>query len=40
MPAVSVTALKAQVDLTALKTLLPALLATTETISKELGWRP
>jgi DNA-binding IclR family transcriptional regulator len=38
--AVSVTALKAQADLAALKTLVPALLATTESLSKELGWRP
>ncbi|MEV3859936.1 IclR family transcriptional regulator [Streptomyces sp. NPDC050095] len=39
--AVSVTALKAKADLAALTTrVLPDLLTTAETISKELGWRP
>ncbi|GAA2305879.1 IclR family transcriptional regulator [Streptomyces kunmingensis] len=39
--AVSVTALKARADLSALETdVLPDLVATAETISKELGWRP
>nr|WP_275410212.1 IclR family transcriptional regulator C-terminal domain-containing protein [Streptomyces sp. SID14478] len=39
--AVSVTALKARADLPALETeVLPDLVATAETISKELGWRP
>ena len=39
--AVSVTALKARADLNALTvTVLPDLLTTAETISKELGWRP
>lgn len=39
--AVSVTALKAKADLAALEAdVLPDLLTTAETISKELGWRP
>ena len=39
--AVSVTALKAKADLAALEAdVLPDLMATAETISKELGWRP
>lgn len=40
MAAVSITALKATANLDDLRQLLPELLATTETISKELGWRP
>ncbi|MFF1586559.1 IclR family transcriptional regulator [Streptomyces sp. NPDC058286] len=39
--AVSVTALKAKADLAALEVdVLPDLMTTAETISKELGWRP
>ncbi|MDY7529747.1 MULTISPECIES: IclR family transcriptional regulator [unclassified Cryobacterium] len=38
--AVSITALKAKANLEQLEELIPELLATTETISKELGWRP
>ncbi len=38
--AVSVTALKARADLTALRDLVPALLGTADSISKELGHRP
>ncbi|WP_406383902.1 IclR family transcriptional regulator [Streptomyces sp. NBC_00117] len=39
--AVSVTALKAKADLAALEAdVLPDLMTTAETISKELGWRP
>ncbi|MFD8671717.1 IclR family transcriptional regulator [Streptomyces seoulensis] len=39
--AVSVTALKAKADLTALeRDVLPELITTAETISRELGWRP
>ncbi|MHB9753182.1 IclR family transcriptional regulator [Streptomyces sp. BYX5S] len=39
--AVSVTALKAKADLGALETdVLPDLMTTADTISKELGWRP
>lgn len=38
--AVSITALKARATLPDLVQLLPALTATTTTISKELGWRP
>ncbi|WP_158893357.1 IclR family transcriptional regulator [Amycolatopsis anabasis] len=37
---ISITTLKPQTDLTALKALLPALLETTAAISAELGWRP
>ncbi|SDN88951.1 transcriptional regulator, IclR family [Cryobacterium flavum] len=37
---ISVTAFKNKADLTQLRKLLPELLATTTTISKELGWRP
>lgn len=40
MAAVSITALKATANLDELQKLLPELLATTDTISKELGWRP
>jgi DNA-binding IclR family transcriptional regulator len=40
MAAVSITALKATANLDELRKLLPELLATTDTISKELGWRP
>jgi len=36
---ISITALKAQTDLVALEDLLPDLLDTTTTISRELGWR-
>lgn len=38
--AVSVTALRARADLAALRTFLPDLIDTTESISRELGWRP
>lgn len=38
--AVSVTALKARANLTALEELVPPLLETADTISRELGWRP
>ncbi|MFE0020877.1 IclR family transcriptional regulator [Amycolatopsis sp. NPDC059021] len=37
---ISITTLKPQADLTALKKLLPDLLKTTTGISEELGWRP
>ncbi|MBK8462241.1 MAG: IclR family transcriptional regulator [Nigerium sp.] len=38
--AISITALKAQLDLSSLKSLLPDLLETTRAVSTELGWRP